>query len=213
MSDVNDKSGTQQDPVIPPVTPSDADAAKAAAGAQDAEKKVVMVSHAALHEERIKRQEADVRIKELEAKEKTRLDEKLAADGKFQELSEAKTAENEALRAENESYKQQVTAYEGAVEVRVDIALEKIKDKADKELVKNILDGKSAADQDKLLPSLLIRFAKPTNINKSVNDDGQDPKDAEPKTAEDKRKAAYEQAVKDGNGVNMIKYAPTIERK
>lgn len=172
--------------------------------------KVDSVPHQAFHAEREKRKSLEAELAEIKKLQAEAEEEKKRKQGEFEELANQKTAEVEKLTAELEELRGKVSSFEEVVESRVEEALNAIKSEDDRALMKEALDGKSAAQKDALLPKLIQKFGTPANINHTIKG-GETDENKEPKTVEAKRQQQLEEAKKKGDAVGMITNAPTIQ--
>ena len=137
----------------------------------DAEKKV---SLAALKESRYETREAkkkfleaSKRLEEYEQKEKAEKEEKMKKNGEFETLVGEKTKEIESLKKQVDDLLQYKQKHEEIIKDKINEAKKVIK-KEDSELLESLLTGKSAVEQDALLPKLLDRFKGVKNVNASI---------------------------------------------
>lgn len=125
-----------------------------------------MVPHEAMHAEREKRKAAEARIAELEKAEADRREAKMKEDSQYKELLEEKEGKLTEVTAQLEDVTKRLSAYEESAEKRISDTLEGIKKPEDKEFAEKLLEGRTLAEKENLLPGLLERFSSPTDLNK-----------------------------------------------
>lgn len=182
-----------------------AKAAEATNAATEAEKakeaeKNKLIPHEKFHEERVKRQKAEERLAALEA-EKVAAEKKAEEDkGNFKTLYEKEQARSKQLEEELTGHKTKVTEFETKATQRIETQLQTVPVEADRNMIKNILEGKTLAVQEDLLPTLLKKFGVPENVNAGAEGSGG-------KGAND-RQSKEAEAKKEGNVMGMLKNAP-----
>lgn len=179
-------------------------------GQQGGDGKQKMVPHQALHEEREARKAAETELKKLRDAEAKRNEEKMKENNQFKELSEQKDRELAEALSKLTDTETRLKAYEDGATERIKSQLETITKPEDKVFAENLLKGKSLADQESLLPSLLERLGSPKNIN--ANPQGGDSQTAgKTKATVEQLQTEMETAIKGGDTRKAMKLQRAIE--
>jgi hypothetical protein len=176
--------------------------AKAAADGDNKQQKTV--PHEALHAEREEHKKTKERLAALEAEKAETARKAEEEKGNFKKLYEDSEAAKKALEAEIATHKTKVGEFEEKAQKRIDKALESVKAEADKATIKNILEGKSLAAQEDLLPTLLEKFGVPANVNAGPKGSGGG------KGSATDRETKEAEAKKSGDVRSMIANAPRL---
>jgi hypothetical protein len=114
----------------------------------------------ALAEERTKRQAEQADLERYRKEEQERKDKDLKAKGKFEELETQLRTENETVKKQLEEVLPIVKEYQEYLANQVTALMDTIPNADDKQLVSELLDGKSDKEKLERLPKLLERFGK-----------------------------------------------------
>lgn len=213
MPDDNSNNGGDADKIAADKAAADEAAAKAKADADGDGgdgKPVKMVPHEALHEEREQRKKAEAELKTLREAEAKREEEKMKSNNQFKELSEQKERELAEATSKLTDAEIRLKAYEDGATERIKSQLETITKPEDKAFAETLLNGKSLADQESLLPSLLERLGSPKNLN--ANPQGGDSQNAgKTKATVEQLQTEMEAAVKGGDARKAMKIQRAIE--
>ena len=163
-----------------------------------------MIPHQKFHEERMKRQEAEKKLKAFEDAQAEANRKAEEEKGNFRKLYEETKTAHESLVKEHEETKNRLTAYETAATERINNQIQTIKSEEDRNTLSDLLKCKTLAEQETLLPKLLKKFGTSENINQSPQGSGgKSGADQETKLAE---------AKKSGNVLQMLENAPRINK-
>lgn len=179
------------------------EAKKAEEAAKNAEaEKVKMVPHQALHAEREEHKKTKERLDALEA-EKVAASKKAEEEkGNFEKLYKDEQEKNKSLLDELTGTKTKLTDFETAAKTRIEKSIETIKNVEDKAIVTKLLEGKSFAEQENILPKLVEKFGTPSNVNSGAAGGNE----AKPTEVEAKRKEAESK----GDVLGLIANAPIL---
>lgn len=138
-------------------------------GDGDGQKKNSTVPHEAFHAERERRKEAEAELQKIRGEQKQAEEKRLAEQGEFKQLAEQKTAELETVTAKLADATEKLKGFEEAANKHIEDSLSGIKVDSDRELAKDLLEGKDLVEKQKLLPSLLEKFGASANYNPKVD--------------------------------------------
>jgi len=148
----------------------------------------------ALRLEREKRRAIEEELKAIREAQSKAEEERLAEQGKYQELYEKSNSELEELRASKTTLAEKLEAYEKRIQDGITAKMESLSDE-DKAIAKMATEGRPLDKQEEILKGLLSKFSpKQNNVNKFP--DG----NAKANTSKDSDIGAkYKEAKKSGN--------------
>ena len=142
---------------------------------------------------------------EKNAKEKS--DDEMKKKGEFETLATQKTEELETATAKISDLETNLKVYTDATEKKVDSFISNVKEE-DKQIVEAVLNGKSLAEKETLLPDLLKRFGSPDDINASAGGNADTKKQNALELEEATKK--LEEAKKAGKPMDVLKQQKVI---
>lgn len=180
---------------------------KAVEQAKEEAKKKETVPLATLLEERKQKKLLEEKLASIEGDAKTKAEKELQEKGEFKTLAEKKTAELEEATKKLATAEGLLKVFTDATEKKVTDFISKVKEE-DKQIVEAVLNGKTIAEKEALLPSLIKKFGSPEDINASAGGSGDKKKQNALELEEAKKE--LEKAKKAGKPMDVLKFQKVI---